>query len=251
MITKKLALSGRVALVTGCARGLGEGMARALVSQGAGLAIHYRSSKANAARLAEQLRERGCIAEIFQADVTRWEEVSQLRDEVLQQFGRLDILVNNVGNFIEKPFAELSPADWTEMLESNLNSVFYMCRAFWPAMVHQHYGRIINIGLANSDRIQAYRQVLPYAIAKSGALILSKSLAVEGAPYNITVNVLAPGLMDSGMLAPAREAAAADRVPAGRPGTAADMAGALLYLCSDAAAYITGAHIPVSGGWGL
>ncbi|HNY89900.1 MAG TPA: SDR family oxidoreductase [bacterium] len=244
-------LEGRVALVTGSARGLGRGMACALADRGAALAIHYRQSNREAARLVEELHAQGVEADLFKADLRRSEEAGRLQEEVLVRFGRLDILVNNVGPFIEKPWNELKPAEWEEMVEGNLNSVYYLCRAFWPVMVAQHWGRIINIGLANSDRIQAYRQVLPYAIAKTGVLILSKSLAVEGAPHHITVNVLAPGLMDNGTLNASGRRAAAARIPAGRPGTAEDLAGALLYLCSEEAAYVTGAHIPVSGGWGL
>jgi 3-oxoacyl-[acyl-carrier protein] reductase len=244
-------LSGRVALVTGSAKGLGRGMALALAGHGAAVAIHYRHSGDDAAHLVEKLREAGCSAESFQADVTCWDQVCRLRDQILQRFGRLDILVNNVGDFMQKPWDAFSPAEWQEMLASNLNSVYYSCRAFWPALIAQKWGRIITIGLANSDRIQAYHTILPYAIAKTGVLILSKSLAVEGAPFNITVNVLAPGLMDNGSLDSDAQRQAAASVPTGRPGNSDDLAGALIYLCSDAAAYITGAHIPVSGGWGL
>lgn len=245
------ALAGRVALVTGSARGLGAGMALSLAAAGARVAFHYRHSEAQAQELAEGVRRKGGEAQAFQADLRRWEEVAELRRRLLEQFGRLDILVNNVGDFIEKPLAETTPEEWEEMLASNLTTVFYTCRAFWADMVQQRYGRIINIGLAGSDRAQAYSRVVPYAIAKNGVLILTRSLAVEGAPSNITVNLLAPGLMDNGSLDAAGAAAASARVPAGRPGTAADLSAALLFLCSDAAAYITGSQIPVSGGWGL
>jgi NAD(P)-dependent dehydrogenase (short-subunit alcohol dehydrogenase family) len=244
-------LAGRVALVTGSARGLGRGMAQALSSQGAAVAIHYRQSHEEATRLAKEMTGKGNDADIFQADLTLWEEVDRLHDELLQRFGRLDILVNNVGNFAEKPFNSLTPAEWDELVASNLNSTFYACRAFWPGMVQQRYGRIINIGMANCDRIHAYHQIIPYAIAKTGVLILSKSLAVEGAPHNITVNVLAPGLMDNSEPSQSMHKAVSERVPAGRLGTAKDLSGALLYLCSDEAAYVTGAQIPISGGWGL
>ncbi len=244
-------LEERVALVTGSARGLGRAIARALAARGAATAVHYRQSAGEAARLVEELRAQGGEADLFQADLCQYEEAGRLQEEVMARFGRLDILVNNVGPFIEKPWDELTPAEWEEMVAGNLNSVFYLCRAFWPVLVAQQWGRIINIGLANTDRIQAYRQVLPYAIAKTGLLILSKSLAVEGAPHHITVNVLAPGLMDNGTLDSDSRHAFAARIPAGRPGTAEDLAGALLYLCSEEAAYVTGAHIPVSGGWGL
>jgi len=245
------ALAGRIALVTGSARGLGAGLARALAAQGAAVAIHYRKSREEAERLVAALRAEGHSAAAFQADVTRWAEVCRLRDALLERFGRLDILVNNVGEFIEKPWGSFTPEEWEEMLASNLTSVYYTCQAFWATLVAQKWGRIINIGLASSDHIHAYRDVLPYAIAKTGVLILSKSLAVEGAPHRITVNVLAPGLMDNGTLSETAQQAVAERVPGGRPGNSTDLASALTFLCSDNAAYITGAQIPVSGGWGL
>ncbi|HOT95962.1 MAG TPA: SDR family oxidoreductase [bacterium] len=244
-------LEGRIALVTGSARGLGAGMVRALATQGAAVAIHYRKSREAAERLAKELQDQGVTAATFQANVTRWAEVCDLRTAVLEHFGRLDILVNNVGTFFEKPWGSFTPAEWEEMLASNLTSVYYTCQAFWPGLVAQRWGRIINIGLANSDRIHAYRNILPYAIAKSGVLILSKSLALEGAPHQITVNVLAPGLMDNGTLDTTARQTATQQVPAGRPGTSTDLAAALTFLCSEAASYITGAQIPVSGGWGL
>lgn len=250
-IVPERALAGKVALVTGSARGLGAGMARSLAAAGACVALHYRRSEAQARDVAEEIRSRGGEAHIFQADLRRWEEVAAMRHRLLEQLGRLDILVNNVGDFIEKPLAETTPEEWEEMLASNLTTVFYTCRAFWEEMVQRRCGRIINIGLAGSDRMGAYSRVVPYAIAKNGVLILTRSLAVEGAASNITVNLLAPGLMDNGSLDDAGAAAAAARVPAGRPGTAADLSAALLFLCSDAAAYITGSQIPVSGGWGL
>ena len=247
----KQSLAGKIALVTGSARGLGSGMARALAAEGAAIAIHYRHSQAEAARLVEELHKTGIDADLFQADVTREKEVLCLRDALLRRFGRLDILVNNVGDFLQKPWHAFTGAEWEGLLASNLNSIYYVCRAFWPTLVAQHYGRIINIGLANSDRIQAYHQVVPYAIAKTGVTILSKSMAVEGAAHNITVNVIAPGLMDNGTLDETARSNLAIRVPAGRPGKSDDLNAALIFLCSDAAAYINGAHIPVSGGWRL
>lgn len=250
-MTQEASLKGRVALVTGSAHGLGRGMALALGRHGAHVAVHYRTRKQEAEQLACEIRGYGVQSGALQADLRSWQETTRLVESVQQQYRRMDLLVNNVGPFVQKTFAEMDPAEWGEMLDGNLNTTYHACRAVWPIMKKQNYGRIINIGLANADQVRAYHAIIPYAIAKTGVLILSKSLAVEGAAYGITVNVLAPGLMDNGDLSPEERARLDEKIPGGRAGTARDLIAALLFLASDEASYITGAQIPVSGGWGL
>ncbi len=250
-MTQDAALKGRVALVTGSAHGLGRGMALALGRHGADVAVHYRTRKQEAEQLAAEIRGCGVQSGAFRADLCSWHETTQLIETVHQLYRRIDILVNNVGPFLQKSFAEMEPVEWSKMVDGNLNTTYHASRAVWPIMIKQNYGRIINIGLANADQVQAYRTIIPYAIAKTGVLILCKSLAMEGAAYGITVNVLAPGLMDNGDLSAEERARLAEKIPAGRAGTDRDLIAALLFLTSDEASYITGAQIPVSGGWGL
>ncbi len=244
-------LHGRLAVVTGSARGLGRSMAITLAGEGARVAIHYKTRKEEAALTVAHLRNGGAEAMAFQADLCSWDETQNLISAVLKHFGRIDILVNNVGPFGEKSFLETTPLEWREMLDGNLLTTVHACRAVWPFMQEQKYGRIINLGLASADRIHAYQNIIPYGIAKTGVLILSKSLAVEGAPFGITVNVLAPGLMNNGDLSESESARLAKKIPGGRTGTAGDLGAALLFLAGEASAYVTGAQIPVSGGWGL
>jgi NAD(P)-dependent dehydrogenase (short-subunit alcohol dehydrogenase family) len=240
----------RVALLTGGSSGLGREMALTLAGNGLRVAIAYRQDRLLASKTLNELLLNE-DAMIWRADVRRWPDVQRLVAAVMDRFGRIDVLVNNVGDFVAKPFERTSVEEWREMFDSNLHSAYYGCRAVGPIMKKQRYGRIINIGLANADRVHAYKKTLPYAIAKTGVLILTRSLAMEWAPHRITVNALLPGLMDNGSLSRTRRRSLTDEVPAGRPGDGRDLAGALLYLISDEASYVTGAEITVSGGWGL
>ena len=244
-------LAGKIALVTGSSGGLGKEIALALAREGARVAIHfYRDQKAADETLA-QLRPIQSDAIAVPADIRNWSHAEKLIDAVGAHFGRLDILVNNAGSFLRKPLSRTTVEEWADQIESNLYGTFYCCRAALPRMREQGYGRIINIALANADRVHAYKEVAAHGIAKTGVLILTRSLALEEAAYGITVNAISPGLMDNGRL-PARaieEQSAA--VPMKRLGTWKDVSGAILYLVSDQARYITGANIVVSGGWGV
>jgi 3-oxoacyl-[acyl-carrier protein] reductase len=226
-------------------------MAIALGKNGCDVIVHYKTSTLQAKAVVDSIKNQGVESTAIKADLCQWESVRDMMALIHSKFGRLDILVNNVGPFQEKPFSDITPADWHAMMDGNLSSTFYTCSAAWPIMKAQKFGRIINMGLANSDRIHSYKNIIPYGIAKSGVLILSKSLAVEGAPLNITVNVLAPGLMDNGETTSQTRDELIKNIPAGRFGAGADLIGALLFLVSDSANYINGAQIPVSGGWGL
>jgi len=241
----------RVALVTGGSRGLGREMALALARSGLRVAIAYHRDRISAQATLKVLSTLSDNAMTCRADVRRWPEVQRLVAAVMERYGRIDVLVNNAGDFVARSFERTSVEEWWEMFDSNLHSAYYGCRAAGPIMKKQRFGRIINIGLANADRLHAYKKTLPYAIAKTGVLILTRSLAAEWAPYHITVNALLPGLMDNGSLSRARRRSLAGEVPAGRPGQGRDLAGALLYLISDEASYVSGAAITVSGGWGV
>ena len=243
-------LKGRVALVTGGSRGLGKGIVSALAEKGIHVIINYSRNKKDARETVEQIRARDLSAVAIQGDVSKWEQAKGLITNAVNEWGRIDYLINNVGDFIHKAIENISVNDWNNMINSNLNSSFYCCKAVLPFMRKQNFGRIVNIGLANAG-IKAYKNVVPYAIAKTGVHILTKSLAVSEAEHGITINVVAPGLMDNGSLSKEEIYEQSHIVPMQRVGTADDLAGAVLYLLSDEAKYVTGTEIIVSGGWGL
>ncbi len=241
-------LCNRTALITGSSRGLGRHTALALAREGADVIIHYRNNRTEAEQVAQEAQQMGVRAYCLAADVRDQQQVQNLINAAQQKNGRLDILINNVGNFIQQRLLEMEAKAWHEMIDSNLHSVFYGCKAVLPIMIKQGYGRIINVGVANADRIQAFVQTAAYAIAKTGVQILTRSLARETAGLGITVNMVSPGLMAA---AESQEEQPTPTVPMGRMGQAADFCTAVLYLLSDHAHYVTGANIVVSGGWGI
>lgn len=233
------------ALVTGSAQGIGKALVSALAAAGYDVAIHYHRSREAAQALREALAGYGVRAVALQADVTKLNEAQALVDAAHAEFGRLDVLINNVGNYHKGPLSELDAATWHAMLESNLNATFYTCQRAVPIMRAQRYGRIINIGYAGAEQLVARPQVAAYAIAKTGVILYSKALALENTAYGITVNVVSPGVLENSVSKPLNE------LPMGRTGTLAEFSSAVMYLLSDSAAYITGITLEVAGGWHL
>ena len=231
------------ALVTGSATGIGRALALRLASLRYDVAIHYRGSHDDAERVAEQARGHGVQAVTLQADVTVRTEAETLVDAAHAAFGRLDVVVNNVGAYHHGPLDELAPDTWHAILASNLHATYYVCRRATRPLRQSPRGRVVNIGYAGSETIVARPGIVAYQIAKTGILLYSKALATQEAPYGTTVNVLAPGVIENSVTKPVRE------IPAGRVGTLSEMAGALAYLVSDEARYVTGAFLPVAGGW--
>ena len=239
-------LEGRVALVTGSAKRLGRVLAETLADLGATVAIHYRGSREEAEAVAAGIRDRGGEAWAFQADVTRPEDCQRLVREVVARFGALHVLVNNVGDYVEKNLLETSLDEWRWMIDSNLNSTFYMCQAALVTMREQDYGRIVNLGFASAGEIRASVNSAPYVIAKTGVLTLSKSLAKALKDAPITVNVISPGVLEESITHPPLK-----EVPKGRWGRPEELASAMAYFLSPQAAYVTGQHLEVAGGWHL
>lgn len=244
-------LSGKVALVTGASKGLGKGIAKSLAEQGAKIVINYRKSKQNALEVVEDIKQTGGTAIAIKADATQQDQVQQMFEDIQKQFGPVDILINNVGDFMLKSISDTTHEEWHNIINSNLHSVFNCCQAALSDMKENKWGRIVNIGLVNANKIQAFNQTTPYAIAKAGVLTLSKSLSVENAQFGITINVVSPGLMDNGSLAENQKLEMIKSVPGRRLGTADDLSGVINFLVSEQATYITGADIAVSGGWGI
>ncbi len=242
-------LSGRVAIVTGASSGIGRTLALRLAQLGASIVINYRQDEPAADSAVEAIREVGGNAAKIQADVTAESAVDGLISKTVNEFGRLDILVNNVGEFALGRLADTSPRQWHYVLDSNLNSVYYLCHAGLSPMRKRGWGRIINIGLSPVYLVRGAPNIAAYSIAKTGVLVLTRTLAVEEAAHGITVNCVSPGLIDNGHLPPAQKSWMEKRVPMGRLGRPEDVAHAVAFLATDAASYISGANLAVAGAW--
>lgn len=251
MILDTFRLDGRVALVTGSTRGLGQGAAVALAEAGADVALVDRG---DASDTAELVRATGRRAHLIRRDLVSAtpEELAAAVEETLAELGGLDILVNNAGTIRRAPAAEHSATDWDEVLAINLDSVFHLSQAAGRHMIATGRGRIINV--ASMLSFQGGILVPGYTASKHAVAGLTKALANEWAAAGVTVNAIAPGYMATDNTAPLRAdedraASILARIPAGRWGDASDLHGAFVFLASDAASYLTGAVIPVDGGW--
>ena len=236
--------------MTGGSRGIGKGVAAALAGEGARLAIAYRSNKAAAQNTLRQMQAQGADCFAVETDVTEPARVNSLVDTVVERYGRLDILVNNVGEFRWRLLAESTLEEWQEILASNLLSVLYVSRAALPAMRRQRWGRIINLGAVGAERAFGQAKISAYAAAKAAVVAFSRSLAIEEAKNGITVNVVNPSNIDEKELTLAEARRMRDaRFPIGRPPTAEDVAAAVRFFASEEAEYVTGQVLNVSGGW--
>ncbi|WP_404434142.1 2-dehydro-3-deoxy-D-gluconate 5-dehydrogenase KduD [Microbacterium lacus] len=251
MILDTFRLDGRVALVTGSSRGLGQGAAVAFAEAGADVALLDRGDAGDTAAL---IRATGRRVHLVKRDLVSAspEELTSAVDEVIAELGGLDILVNNAGTIRRAPALESAAQDWNDVLTVNLDAVFHLSQAAGRHMVAQGSGRIINV--ASMLSFQGGILVPAYTASKHAVAGLTKALANEWAASGVTVNAIAPGYMTTDNTAPiradeAREASIVARIPAGRWGTPGDLQGAFIFLASDAAAYVTGAIVPVDGGW--
>lgn len=237
------------ALVTGAARGIGRGIALSLASAGFDVVIQYLSSRQDAAETVRMISEAGGRAAMLQADLTVSEDAAALVEAAHEQFraqggAGLGVLVNNVGNYVNRPLAELELAQWHEMFDTNLHATYYTCRAALPIMRAAGYGRIVNLGYAGAQHLLARPAILPYAIAKSGVIALTQAIAKTEAGTGISANVVSPGIIETSVSKPLRE------IPAGRLGTVHELAAEVLHFV-QASDYVTGQITEVAGGWNL
>lgn len=245
-------LKGRTALITGASKGLGKAMALALAEAGAALALVSRD-EAKLNEVATLIREGGGRAEVFVADVTEEAQVQRTCAEIAAKFdGRLDILINNAGINIRKPLTDFTLAEWRSVLDTNLTSVFLLCRAFVPLMTGRGYGRVINLTSMMSHISLPGRTA--YSASKTALLGLNRALALELAPEKITVNGISPGVCDTEINTPLMQnpelrAQFLAKIPVGRFGEPREIGKLAVYLCSEEAGFITGTDIVIDGGW--
>jgi 3-oxoacyl-[acyl-carrier protein] reductase len=247
-----MSLRNRVALITGGSRGIGRGISLRLAQDGARIAIAYRSNKAAAQQTLRQLQAAGADCFAVETDISDSSRAEQLIKTVAERFGRLDIVVNNVGDFRWGTLAESSLEDWQSIFSSNLSSVVFVSRAALPHMRRGRWGRIINLGAVGAERAFGQAKISAYAAAKAAVVALSRSLALEEAKNGITVNVVNPSSIDAKELSLEEARRIRDaRFPIGRPPTVEDVAATVAFFVSEEAEYVTGQVVNVSGGWML
>jgi NAD(P)-dependent dehydrogenase (short-subunit alcohol dehydrogenase family) len=243
-------LTGKVAVVTGASRGLGQYLGRALARAGADLAITSRSMR-DLKQFQAELEGLGRQVFPLELDLRDAASIRAAADAASSQFGKIDVLVNNAGCNVRKPALDVSWDDWNMVLDTNLRGSFFVAQAFARGMVERGYGRIINIGSVTS--VFGYAGIAPYCASRGGIKQLTMSLADEWGSRGVTVNCLAPGWFRTKQNAVLYENEKwvqyiTDRIPLKRPGQPKDLDGAVVFLASDASAYITGQTLLVDGG---
>lgn len=246
-------LSGKKAVVTGASSGLGVQFAKALAQQGADVALLARRvEKMEEVKKEIESLGRKCLA--VKCDVTVEEEIKTAVDQIVKDFGRIDILINNAGTSAIAPAESMSEADWDKVLNTNLKGVFLVAKNVGQQMIKQQYGKIVNISSMYGLVANSMFPVCNYHAAKSGVIGLTKALAAEWAKYSITVNAIGPGFFESEMTqsainTPEFAKYVRDFCPMKRIGRAGELNGVIIYLSSDASSYTTGQIIAVDGGW--
>jgi acetoacetyl-CoA reductase len=246
-----LNLQGAVAVVTGGSRGIGAAICEELGRSGAKVVVNYSGSQGPAEEVASKINEIGGGGEavVAQADVSDPEQAQGLIDEAVEQFGRIDILVNNAGMNIDKPLGQLEVDEWNEVVQLDLNGVFYATHAALPYMTEQESGKIINISSVVGE--QGNMMQANYSAAKAGVLGFTKTAALELAQNNITVNAVAPGFIETEMVEAIPEniqEAILGQIPLGRFGKAEEIARAVRYIVEEGD-YMTGNTLDINGGF--
>ena len=250
MILEQFNLTGKVAMVTGCSAGLGEGMTLGLAEAGADIVGIYNQGQP---KVQEKIEAMGRRFLGIQADLTTIEPVGDIVQQAVDQLGHVDILLNNAGILRRAKALEFSEKDWDDVMNVNLKSLFFLSQAVANQYVAQNTGgKIINI--ASMLSFQGGILVPSYTASKSGVMGLTRLLACEWAPHNINVNAIAPGYMATRVTQPlqddpVRSKQIMDRIPAGRWGTADDLKGTVVFLASEASAYMNGYTLAIDGGW--
>jgi NAD(P)-dependent dehydrogenase (short-subunit alcohol dehydrogenase family) len=251
-VLDRFRMNGRVALITGGNRGLGKAMAKALAEAGANVVVTSRSAD-EATSIAEQLASQyGKVCRGYACDVTEPADITALVANVIAEFGKIDALVNNAGINIRGPIETLSLEEFRKVQDTNVTGMWMLCREVAPHMKASRYGRVINVGSMLSVVAMPDRTL--YATSKGAVLQFTRALALEWAPWNITVNAMLPGPFSTEMNRPLLEDPEeyqkfVSQIPLGRWGELEEIGGLALFLASDASSFITGTGIVIDGGW--
>ena len=242
-------VKGRVAIITGSSKGIGRILALGFARSGASVVLAARTA-ADLEAVAGEVRAQGGEAIAVPTDVTREAQVLQMVERTVKEFGRIDVLVNCAGGGRYVPLMEMSEQAWDDMLDSNLKSAYLCCRAVGRVMVAQRSGSIINF--SSGSAVAPVPGLVHYCAAKAGVDQFTRTLAAEWGPFNVRVNAISPGLINTQHNVDVMGASAVERyakaIPMGRIGQPGDILGLAIFLASEASAFITGAVIPVSGG---
>jgi 3-oxoacyl-[acyl-carrier protein] reductase len=244
-------LQGKVALITGGSRGIGAAISKGFAAAGASVAFTYHSDKASALRCAGEIRSKGGKCLTIKANVEKRKDAQSAVKKAIGEFGRIDILVNNAGIWKRAEIGKMTERQWDETLDINLKGVFLFCNEVAPLMQKQHSGKIINISSTAGQRGEPFHS--HYAASKGGVIAFTKAIAAELAPFNINVNSVSPGWVETGMTANALGDVALrpgidSAIPRGKVAKPEDIVGSVLFLASDSSSHIVGATINVNGG---
>lgn len=237
-------------IVTGGSKGIGATIVKMLAKEGYNVILNYNKSEELAKKIQKECTEKGHYVEIFKADVSKREEVKKLIEFTINKFKKIDVLINNAGISQTRLFTDITDQDWNNMLNVNLNSVFYMTQEALPYMVHEKQGCIINI--SSIWGVIGASCETHYSVAKAGVDAITKSLAKELGPSNIRVNSIAPGIIDTDMnkyLSNEELENIEEEIPLGKIGTTQNIAKCVKWLIEDE--YTTGQIIEINGGWNI
>jgi 3-oxoacyl-[acyl-carrier protein] reductase len=235
----------RIALVTGSSRGIGREIALGLAEmpEVSAVGVHYHQNLEAAREVVKEIMAKGKGSAAFQADLLVEDQAVGLVGRAQKEFGRVDILVNDFGPFITKDWQNLTGDDWEGILKGTLLSAFHCLKAALPGMRERKWGRVINIGYSRAEQLASFPGILPYAVAKTGLLTVTRTVAVSEVAAGITVNMVSPGLMKGGARPKSKT------INEKAVGEYKDVAEAVLFLASDRAASVTGTNIIVAGSW--